>query len=85
MFNGNKFLLVEFFVFINVCEQQSGEKFVFNCIFYNVKVFCNILRDIVIYCMCVVNMGGLGNNWFRYKFQKRLDYFYMMYYGNIKV
>ncbi|XP_068754342.1 uncharacterized protein [Montipora capricornis] len=83
--NGNKYLSAESFVLINVREQQSGEKLAFNRTSYNVKVPCNTSRDTVIYRMRVANTGGLGNNRLRYKFQKRLDYFYMTHHGKIKV
>ena len=73
------------FVLINVLEPQSEEGLSFTRASYNLKVPCNTSSDTVIYRVRVADSDDTGNSRLRYRFQNRLDYFFITHNGKIKV
>lgn len=83
--NGSQYRSAKSFVLINVRKHQSGGNLAFSHTSYSLKVPCNTSQDTVIYRMHIANTNGLGNSRLRYRFQKRLDYFFITHHGKIKI
>lgn len=83
--SGGQYRSARSFVLISVREQQSEEGLSFTRASYNLKVPCNTSQDTVIYRVRVADSDNIGNARLRYRFQKRLDYFFITHNGKIKI
>ena len=82
--NGSQYRSAKSSVLINVRKQQSEGHLAFSHSSYSLKVPCNTSQDTVIYRMHNANTDSIGNSRLRYRFKKRLDYFFITHHGKIK-
>ena len=73
------------FVLINVRGLQSDHALSFTHSSYHIRVPCNTSQNTTVYRVRTANSDNIGNTRTRYRFQKRLDYFYITHNGKIKV
>ena len=82
---GRQYRSTKTFVLVNVREPQIVQGLSFARASYYLKVPCNTSEDTTIYRLRITDSGNIGNARTRYRFQKRLDYFYITHNGKIKV
>lgn len=72
------------FVLIDIREHQSEESLSFTQASYYLKVPCNTSHDTTVYRVRTTDTESTGNPRTRYRFQRRLDHFFITNGGKIK-
>ena len=72
------------FVLIDVQEHQSQESLSFTQASYFLRVPCNTSHDTTVYRMKTTDSNSGGNSRIRYRFQRKLDHFFITNGGKIK-
>lgn len=72
------------FVLIDIREHQSEESLSFTQASYYLKVPCNTSRDTTVYRVRTTEKDNAGNLRTRYRFQSKLDHFFITNGGKIK-
>ena len=81
---GSQYRSAKSFVLINVREQGSDEGLSFTRSSYHLKVPCNVSQDTTVDRVRTAASDSIGSTRTRFRFQKRLDYFFITHNGKIK-
>ena len=82
--NGVQYRSTKAFVLIDIQEHQSEESLSFTQASYYLKVPCNTSHDTTIYRVRTTEKDNAGNPQIRYRFQRKLDHFFITNGGKIK-
>ena len=82
--NGLQHRSARAFVLIDIREHQSEESLSFTQASYYLKVPCNTSRDTTVYRVRTTDTDSTGNPRTRYRFQRKLDHFFITNGGQIK-
>ncbi|XP_078373949.1 uncharacterized protein LOC144657480 isoform X2 [Oculina patagonica] len=72
------------FVLINIREHQAEESLSFTQASYYLRIPCNTSRDTTVYRVKTIDSDSGGNARTRYRFQRKLDHFFITNGGKIK-
>ena len=82
--NGVQYRSAKTFVLIDIREHQSEESLSFTQATYYLKVPCNTSHDTTLYRVRTTDTESAGTPRARYRFQRKLDHFYITNGGKIK-
>ena len=82
--NGVPYRSARAFVLIDIREYQSKESLSFTQASYYLKVPCNTSHDTTVYRVRTTEKDNTGNPRTRYRFQRKLDHFFITNGGKIK-